>query len=264
MRRLFPLPQNHNFDRSAGPVLQFLCINPNTDPGITAKVARALAEFCPPDVALTEATGGFGAPYIAARATYAVGGHAALEAMGRHAQESIDAVLLACFGDPALAALREISAVPVIGMAEASCQAAAAEEGCFSIVTGGYAWREILQEFVMTIGLTNRMCSIRTTAMTGGDIFQAPDVAIASLLEEIARCKDDGAARVILGGAGLAGLADQLRPHSPLPIIDSVEAMARAGIAAVEADRRAGLAARSSPLAADLHSSGWLAAFVRL
>lgn len=222
-------------------------------------MARALAAFCPPDAALTEATGGFGAPYIATRASYAIGGHAALEALGRHARENIDAVLLACFGDPALTAMREISAVPVIGMAEASCQAAAAEDGSFSIVTGGHAWRDILQEFVMTIGLANRMCSIRTTSLTGGDIFRAPEAAIASLLEEIARCKVDGAARVILGGAGLAGLADQLRMHASLPIIDSVEALARAGIAAVEADRRAGLAARSSPLAVDLHRSGWLA-----
>lgn len=238
--------------------MRFLCINPNTDPAMTAKVAGALRGFLPEGTELIEATGRFGAPYIAARATYAVGGHAALDALVRHANEPVDGVLMACFGEPALEALRDLAAVPVIGMAEASCLAAAREEGGFSIVTGGHAWRAMLGEFVTTIGLAGRMTSIRTTTLTGGDIFRAPDAAIEALLAEIHHCQQDGAARVILGGAGLAGLADRLRPLSPLPIIDCVAALAEAGVAAVTADRAAGLSARPSPKAAEFGKSGWL------
>ncbi len=240
--------------------MRFLCINPNTDPAMTATVAAALRTFLPPAAELIETTGRFGAPYIAARATYAIGGHAALDALLRHAGEPLDAILLACFGDPGLEALREIAAVPVIGMAEASCRAASREAGGFSIVCGGHGWRAMLTEFLSTIRLADRLVSIQTITLTGGEIMRAPEAATDALLAAVDRCKADGAARVILGGAGLAGLAARLRPLSSLPIVDCVEALAEAAVAAVLSERKAGLAARPSPEVAALGNAGWLGA----
>ena len=59
-----------------------------------------------------------------------------------------DAVVLACFGDPGLAALKEIAKVPVVGMADASILQACAMGNRFSIVTGGERWKSMLEEFV--------------------------------------------------------------------------------------------------------------------
>lgn len=94
--------------------------------------------------------------------------------------------------------------------------------------------------------------------MTGGDIFAKPDAAIAALLDAISTCQADGARRVILGGAGLAGLAARLRPLSPLPIVDCVEALAVMASEDIAGDRAEGLSARPSPGALHLRDRGWI------
>ena len=92
-----------------------------------------------------------------------------------------DAVVLACFGDPGLAALKEVSSVPVVGMADASILQACAMGSRFSIVTGGERWKSMLEEFVANHGLTSRLASVRTVAPTGADIARNPKSAMALL-----------------------------------------------------------------------------------
>ena len=93
-------------------------------------------------VAVRTATARFGAPYIACEASYAVSAHAALDVRAHEIaqpQTPPDAVLICCFGDAGLMALRESSPVPGTGLAEASF-IEAARHGRFAIVTGGVRW----------------------------------------------------------------------------------------------------------------------------
>ena len=213
--------------------MRILLINPNTTAEVTALMTRVLAPHLPAGVSLVPVTGRFGARYIASRAAAAIAGHAALEAYAAHGRDC-DAVYLACFGDPGLLALKELAHVPVIGMAEASCLAAAARMGHFSIVTGGERWGPMLREFVTTLGLGDRLAAVETVAPTGAEIARDPDGAIALLTEACRRtAARDGARAVILGGAGLAGLAARIQPHLDLPVICSVEAGMQAVLAAL-------------------------------
>lgn len=221
-----------------GIILRILVLNPNTSADMTELVLRVLAPMTPGDVELVPATGRFGARYISSRSAGAIAGHAALDAFAEHGA-GCDAVYLACFGDPGLMALKEIAEVPVVGMAEAACRQASAHGGRFSIVTGGERWGPILTEFIATLGLDGRLAAIETVAPTGGDIAADPDGSIALLAEACRRTvARDGAQAVILGGAGLAGLAARVQPHVAVPVICSVQA----GFAAVLD------AARSPPL----------------
>ena len=83
-----------------------LLINPNTTASMTELVLRTARGFARPDTRLRAVTGAFGARYVASRAAYAVAGHAALDALAND-RGTKDAVVLACFGDPGLFALRE-------------------------------------------------------------------------------------------------------------------------------------------------------------
>ncbi|WCS24829.1 aspartate/glutamate racemase family protein [Methylobacterium sp. NMS14P] len=170
------------------------------------------------------------ARYIASRAAAAIAGHAALDALAEHGADC-HAVYLACFGDPGLLALRELSRVPVIGLAEAACREAAAA-GRFGIVTGSAAWEPMLREFVATLGLSDALAALRTVAPSGGAIARDPDAALAMLAEACRACAVSGAETVILGGAGLAGLAGRIAPQVPVPVICSVAAGTRAVLAA--------------------------------
>lgn len=202
--------------------MKLLLINPNTTTGITDLVVREARRLAPPDVEIAGVTARFGGRYIANRATYAIAAHAALDAYAEHA-EGADAVVLACFGDPALAALKEIASQPVVGMAEAACHAAAGNAGRFAIVTGGERWGPMLCEFVTSIGLSARLATVLTVAPTGGDIARDPDGALGVLAEACNTCvSQHGATSVILGGAGLAGLADRLSARVRVPLIDGL------------------------------------------
>jgi Asp/Glu/hydantoin racemase len=207
--------------------MRLLVINPNTMPEMTALVVRAIRPHLPADAALVPVTGRFGAQYIASRSAGVIAAHAALEAFAEHGA-GCDGVYLACFGDPGLLALKELARVPVIGMAEASARLAARRAERFAIVTGGERWGPILREFLGSLGLGERLAAVETVAPTGADIARDPDGAIALLAEACNRTATrDGAGAVILGGAGLAGLAARVQPHVAVPVICSAEAGAK-------------------------------------
>lgn len=204
--------------------MKILLINPNTTQSITDLVLSEARKVAAPTTELVAVTGRFGGRYVASRATYAIAGHALLDAYAEHGRDA-DVIVAACFGDPALAALKEIASQPVVGMAEASCQAAAKLGGTFAIVTGGERWEPMLREFVSLIGLADKLATIATVAPTGADIARDPDGALRLLADACRTCAEKhGAQSVILGGAGLAGIARRIADRVPVPVIDSVAA----------------------------------------
>jgi allantoin racemase len=206
--------------------MRLLLINTNTSEAITDMLVAATRQIVGPGVDVAGATARFGGRYIATRATYAIAAHAALDAYAEHG-EGADAVILACFGDPGLLALREIAMVPVIGMAEAACREAAFR-GRFAIVTGGAGWGPMLREFVATLGLTDKLAAIRTVAPTGAEIATDPAGSCDLLAGQCrAAAREDGAEVVILGGAGLVGIADRIAAEVPVPLIDGLAAAIR-------------------------------------
>jgi Asp/Glu/hydantoin racemase len=229
-------------DPDRGPPVRILLINPNTTASVTDLVAGHVRAIAGEGVALVPATGRFGARYISSRAAAAIAGHAALDAFAEHGA-GCDAVYLACFGDPGLAALREVSPVPVVGMAEAACRAAGADGRRFAIVTGGVLWGPMLTEFVAGLGLGGRLTGVRTVAPTGAEIAADPEAALGLLAAACTACvREDGAEAVILGGAALAGLEARIQPAVPAPVLCSVEAGTRAVLAAAGGGRAAGTA----------------------
>ncbi|WP_342360460.1 aspartate/glutamate racemase family protein [Terrarubrum flagellatum] len=204
--------------------MRLLLINPNTSESITDLVANAARRAAAPGTEIIGVTAAFGARYIGSRAAAAIAGHAALDAYARHG-EGADGVMLACFGDPGLLALREASHAPVTGMAEASCHVACTLGQRFSIITGGLRWGPMLEEFVAMIGLKDRLASVRTVAPTGAEIAANPEAAYALLADACnAAIEKDGADIVILGGAGLLGIAEKIADRASAPLIDCMQA----------------------------------------
>jgi Asp/Glu/hydantoin racemase len=204
--------------------MRLLLINANTSEVMTERIAAEARRIAAADTTVTGVTARFGARYVATRAAYAVAAHAALDAYAGHGGEA-DAIVLACFGDPGLFALREVARVPVVGMAEASCRMAARRGKRIAIVTGGSGWVPMLREFVAAIGSANEVAAIRAVAPTGAEIAADPERACAILAAECrAAAAEDGADVVILGGAGLIGIADAIASAVPVPLVDSLTA----------------------------------------
>jgi allantoin racemase len=208
---------------------RLLVINPNTSGSVTERL-HAYIQAALPLVDVQAITARIGAPYISSETSYAVAGHAVLDAwtdfQSSHS-ESPDAVLVGCFGDPGLFALRECCAARVTGLAEAGFLEAASH-GRFAVVTGGEAWGPILARFARMMDLGDALLGVHTVAPTGAQLANDPAMALELLTEA---CRD-AAERwpcdaIILGGATLAGLAATIQPEIKVPVVDSVLAGAR-------------------------------------
>lgn len=202
-----------------------LIINPNTSDSVTALLQSHAQKEAGAEAHVQVVTARFGAPYISCEASYAVAAHATLDAwagvVARNATPP-DAVLIGCFGDPGLFALREASAVPVTGLAEAAFAEAAAY-GRFAIVTGGQRWKPILERIAGNLGYGPSLGGIVTVEPTGAQLAQDPLAARVLLAEACLQAvRQLNVQSVILGGAGLAGLAAQVQAQVGVPVIDSV------------------------------------------
>jgi allantoin racemase len=204
--------------------MHLLLINPNTREALTRSLVEPMAPRL--GLPLIGATAAFGDDYIASEASYVVGAHAVLDAWERHVtlHGCPQAVLVACFGDPGVWALREKAGVPVIGLAEAAMREAAAH-GPFGIVTGGAAWGPMLTRLARGLDI-NALQAVQTVAMTGDQLASDPERGTAALQEAVdavtaqVRC-------VVLGGAALGSFAARLRVADGSVLIDSIDAGCR-------------------------------------
>ncbi len=218
-------PKNwaHNFAMSLPTKRRILLLNPNTNTDTTERLRSVLTPHVPDHVEWMVRTARFGANYIACEASHAVAAHACLDAWAHWRSEDpgpLDAIVIACFGDPGLFALRESSQCAVTGLAEASF-VLAAQHGPFAVVTGGARWKAMLQRLADNLGYGPLLTHIETVTPSGEQLQADPDMAMRCLGQACVQAAQHGARSVILGGAGLAGYAQRLQAQLPLPLIDS-------------------------------------------
>lgn len=209
---------------------RLLVLNPNTSPQVTARLVSAVRAALPLEaqVDVQAATARFGSPYIASETSYAVAAHAVLDAYEAHTvtHGKPDVVLIGCFGDPGVAALREASDRPVMGLAEAALRTAQ-RSGPYVVVTGGSAWEPMLWRFARAWQLDSALAGIYTLPDDGAALAAADTATTAARLNALARqalLQHPAARCVVLGGAGLAGLAGAVGQGLDVPVIDSVAA----------------------------------------
>ncbi|MEM8594858.1 MAG: aspartate/glutamate racemase family protein [Pseudomonadota bacterium] len=200
-----------------------LLLNGNTTEEITARMVAAAAETVP-GRAIKGRTAPFGEPYVSTAPAYAAASHAVATLAASIATERPvpGAVVVACFGDPGLAAARALLPCPVVGMAEASAHAACQLGRRFGIVTGGHFWGPMLEDFIGATGLGARLTGVETLELTGAEIAADPSAAERTVADAAERLASAGADTVILGGAGLVGFAARLKNRVSPPLLDSL------------------------------------------
>jgi allantoin racemase len=210
--------------------MKLLVINPNTGKATTDRLAQVIQAQLPDGVSLNCITAEFGFPYIACEESYAIAAHAVLQTWkqfkAQQPDQLPDRILLGCFGDPGLFAMREVCSQPVHALAQASFVEASAM-GDFAIVTGGERWRPMLQRLAAGLGYGAQLKVIETVNATGAQLLADQTMAIEVLTQACQQAQLQSVKSIILGGAGLAGYAQLIQPFLSVPVIDSVQAGVR-------------------------------------
>ena len=206
--------------------MRILLANPNTSQSVTDRLAAAARAVASPGTEVVAVTASIGVPYIATRAEAAIGAYALLGLLADHAAGA-DAVVVAAFGDPGLDAARELLAVPVVGMAEASMLTACMLGRRFAIVTFATALGNWYQDAVDRVGLGARCSGIHSLGEPFADIGAVAEEKAAKLVALCAVAVAGGADACILGGAPLAGLAATIAGQVPVPLVDGAGAALR-------------------------------------
>jgi len=197
-------------------------LNPNSTQAMTDAVLAQVRSGLPPGVRAAGITLAAGPPVIDSRPRFA-------QAQALVAAQAIGdgPVLLACFGDPGLEALRaRRGAQPVAGLAEAAVAEAVAAGQRFAIVTAGAAWVDMLRERVADFGAAAWLTGVHALPFNGLALARDPEGCQAALTALVQQVERSDAQALILGGAAFAGLEGGVR--SRLNIIRPVTAAVRA------------------------------------
>ena len=142
------------------------------------------------------------------------------------AQKDAAGYVIACFGDPGLHALRDQTALPVVGIQEAAVMTALTlgqRFGVIAILPGSIPRH--LRAFG-AMGVLDRLAGDRALGLTVADLAD-PDRSLASRIATGKRLRDDAGANVlIMGCAGMAQYRQTLEAETGLPVVEPCQAAA--------------------------------------
>jgi allantoin racemase len=242
--------------------MRLLLINPNISGSVSQLILDEALRSGPDGAAIEILTAPFGVAYIETRFEALIGAYAAAQLAAEH-YERFDAVVVAAFGDPGLAALREVLPIPVTGLTEAALARAAQLGRRFSVIAISERIQPWYREVIQAGGHADRLASIRSLAqpLRRIDAIQQDHAAALKALAERA-VQEDGAEVIVLAGAPLAGLARSLQGQMPVPVVDGVESAVRHAAALVDQAAKAG--PRSAEPAPPKPNQGLAPAMARL
>lgn len=201
--------------------MRLLLINPNTTVSMTAKAEAAALKVKRPDTELIATNSRSGPPSIEGFYDVAMCLPGLLDEARRH--RDVDAIIIACFDDTGLDAVRCLTDVPVIGIGEAGYHAAAMLAHRFSVVTTLSRSVAGISDNLMRYGLDRKCASVRATDIPVLKLEEGDPACIEKIHTEIAAAiEHDGAEAIVLGCAGMADLMQQLSAEFGIPIIDGV------------------------------------------
>lgn len=218
--------------------MRLVVINPNSTVSMTDKAVTA-ARDAAPGVQVDGITCHRSPPAIQGPEDDAICRPFVLDEVHRAAAGGADAIIIACFDDPALDEARARVKVPVLGIGEAGFHAAMMLGGRFSVVTTLPVAIPTLQENLAHYGMAGACARVRAAGVRVLELEDETSGAVAKVSAEIARAKaEDGIGAVVLGCAGMADLAALLEAEHGLKVVDGVGAAAAFAAALVSLRRR--------------------------
>ena len=185
--------------------MKILVINPNTTTSMTDKIATAARAVARPDTVIVAASSQDGPVSIQGFLDVATCVPGLLEEVARH--PDVDAIVIACFDDTGLDAVRTLVSVPVLGIGEAAYHAASMIANKFSVITTLSRSVPGLENNLMRYGLAQKCGRVRATEIPVLKLEEGDLATMDRIRSEIrSSIEQDNAEAIVLGCAGMADL----------------------------------------------------------
>jgi len=209
---------------------RILVINPNSSTGVTASMDRGLDPIravC--GLQLESVTLAEGPPGIETQAHIE---SVVLPLAALIRREAADGYVIACFSDPGLALAREVTAKPVVGIAESSFQMALGLGYRFGIVSIRSMSIPRHLRYVRQVGLWDRLAGDRAIDV---GVTELAGAAVIDRVVEVGRQlrDEDGAEVLVLGCAGMGHWREKAEAALGIPVIDPTQAAVARAISLV-------------------------------
>lgn len=205
--------------------MRVLIVNPNTSPGVTARIGAAAQAVAEPGDRFTTLPAASGPELIVTEADAEAATRGVLRAIDGH-RAALDGIVLASFGDTGAAMVRaRHPGLPVLGIAEAAFAEVRRIGGPFAIVTFAPEVAGSLADKAAEHGVGDALLGVmHPPAPLAHDPADVADAMLSDLQEMCLRCAAEGARSIVMGGGPLAGVARRIAPACPVPVVDGTQA----------------------------------------
>ncbi|MCY4462239.1 MAG: aspartate/glutamate racemase family protein [Albidovulum sp.] len=201
--------------------MELLAINPNSTVSMTEKIDRAARRVARHDTRIVAVGSSSGPASIQGYYDGAACLSGLLEQVELH--KEADGIVIACFDDTGLDAVRCMVRAPVVGIGEAAYYAAGILGNRFTVVTTLARSVPILEANLVKYGLASRCARVRATDIPVLQLEKRTPETMETIRRVIQVAIDeDRSDAIVLGCAGMTDLMDQLSLEFGLPVIDGL------------------------------------------
>lgn len=201
---------------------KILIINPNSSEKMTEDI-RKTAQQSETDVQIEVIRMAASPVVLESFCDYTLAGREIITYLKENDVSAYDGILLACFGDPCLYALKENVSVPVIGIAEAAFSRALLTGYKFSVLAASEKAVPMMESMIDTYGLQGRNAGTLTLHTNIEEFLHDADKLKQKLLQAITEAKQKEAETVIYGCAGMTMVSKtNLMEQTGISIIDPI------------------------------------------
>lgn len=200
-------------------------INPNSSERVTAGIDAAMAPLRGFGIPIRCLTLAEGPPGIESQAQADLTIAPMLRLAASVAGDAAGYVV-ACFGDPGLHALRDRTALPVLGIQEAAVSTALTLGQRFGVIAILPASIPRHMRAFGAMGVRDRLAGDRALGLTVAELAEAGRTLPAMIATGRRLRDEDGADVLIMGCAGMAAYRDELERETGLPVVEPCQAAA--------------------------------------
>ncbi|KAF6693988.1 MULTISPECIES: aspartate/glutamate racemase family protein [Pseudomonas] len=204
--------------------MRILVVNVNTTASITDTIAEQARAVAAPGTEIVGLTPYFGAESVEGNFESYLAAIAVMDRVMAYDQP-FDAVIQAGYGEHGREGLQELLDVPVVDITEAAASTAMFLGHAYSVVTTLDRTVPLIEDRLKLAGLSARCASVRASGMAVLELEEDPLAAMEAIVRQAELAIHEDKAEVIcLGCGGMAGLDEQIRQRTGVPVVDGVTA----------------------------------------